>query len=183
VCLVLGLLAGGCASAPAAPQGAASDTMVPHVDPASGEFTFRTPVGWQVEEVAGRKGMSQAVGPDGIVRFLLLRTETGRDSLHVSCMAEQLLGGMEVSPVGSLDYDFVDRRLGDWMALESAMRLVYDRPIQGHRKWRQRTVSLVGEGRSLCIMVHCPVETWKESKPTRRRLDAIVASVRFRSLP
>ena len=56
----------------------------------------------------------------------------------------------------------------------------YDNPVGGHKEWRQRNVTVVGGGHSLCAISYAPVPLWKKSKETRALLDAILASVTFR---
>ena len=55
----------------------------------------------------------------------------------------------------------------------------YDEPIDGHRDWRQRNLTVVGGGESVCIVAYAPLPVWKKSKPARNLLTAIVESVRF----
>ena len=64
--------------------------------------------------------------------------------------------------------------------LESAFVVTYDAKVLGYQKWRQRTVTLVGGGESLCVMTYAPQEVWKKSKAIRAVLDAVVYSVKFR---
>jgi hypothetical protein len=117
------------------------------------------------------------------VWFLHYRAEVGLESLHVSCLSEHLAGPMEAGPTGYSEYDFVGRPYAGGISLDSAREIVYDVPLQGHTRWRQRNVTVVGGGASLCIIVHCPIKVWKKSKTIRRQLDGIVDSVTFRPLP
>ena len=57
--------------------------------------------------------------------------------------------------------------------------VVYDKEVRGHRVWRQRNISLVGLGRSLCVVGYAPAEFWrkKKSNPTRVLMDAVLSSV------
>jgi hypothetical protein len=52
--------------------------------------------------------------------------------------------------------------------------------LRGHQEWRQRTVTIVGGGVSLCIMTYAPARVWKKSKDARAALDAVVTSVVLR---
>jgi hypothetical protein len=150
----------------------------------AGAFTFRLPPDWKVSGVPGRNVQLEAVGPEGaVVRFLHLRSEGGLDSLHSTCMAEQLVPPMEVERVGPYEYDFVGRPLQGRSSLDSAFEVVYDAPILGERRWRQRNLTMVGQGESLCIAVHVPLRSWKKGKALRRQLDAVVTSVTFKLQP
>ena len=53
----------------------------------------------------------------------------------------------------------------------------YDSAIQGHQEWRQRNLTVVGAGQSLCIIVYVPAQVWKKSKASRALADAVVTSV------
>ena len=65
-------------------------------------------------------------------------------------------------------------------ALDSAFVVHYDDPIRGQKDWRQRNLTLVGEGETLCIMTYAPALAWKKSPETRALLDAIVGSITFK---
>ena len=118
---------------------------------------------------------------DGVaVRFLYRDGDSGYDSLHGACMLERLAGAMDMEPVVQYEYDFVGGAFGDRRALDSAFVVTYDKPILGERQWRQRTVTIVGNGTSLCAITYAPVTLWKKSAPTRALLDAVLASVTFR---
>jgi hypothetical protein len=181
--LVLGLLALAPGALSAEPKKAEEppEEWAEHVHP-SGAFTFRAPVGWKLETLPGRKEVLQLSGAEGLVRFFFLRSEAGFDSLHVSCMSEFLAGGME-SLRGSYEYDFRGAPFGGRPSLDSAFVVTYDRPMLGEQQWRQRNLTVVGGGQSLCIVAHCPLKVWKKSKEARRTLDGIVQSVRFRPQP
>jgi hypothetical protein len=156
---------------------------VEHVDPATGRFTFRAPRGWLVAQVPGRKRVTQVLGSGTVVRFVHFRSEIGPDSLQASCASERLTGPMGFEPMGTTHYAYAPATVGGHAALDSAVEVTYDAKIEGHRRWRQRTVSVVGVGESLCIIVHCPARVWKKSKTIRQQLDAIVASVAFNEQP
>jgi hypothetical protein len=55
----------------------------------------------------------------------------------------------------------------------------YDEPIEGHRDWRQRNLTVIGEGESVCVIAYAPLPVWKKSKPARNLLTAVVESIRF----
>ena len=65
-------------------------------------------------------------------------------------------------------------------ALGSACDSRADKPILGQRQWRQRNVTIVGNGSSLCAITYAPLPLWKKSAPTRALLDAVLGSVTFR---
>jgi hypothetical protein len=87
---------------------------------------------------------------------------------------------MENSPNVKYEYDFVGGMIANRRALDSAFVVEYDRPILGERVWRQRNVSVVGEGHSICLVSYAPLSRWKKSAETRALLDAVLASVTFR---
>jgi hypothetical protein len=55
----------------------------------------------------------------------------------------------------------------------------YDEPIEGHRDWRQRNLTVVGLGQSICLIGMTPRSRWKKEKETRALLEAVMAGVRF----
>lgn len=150
-----------------------------HAHP-SGTFTFRTPAGWKSSPVGGRPELFEATDGALVTRFLWRQGEAGYDSLHADCMLERLAGAMETSPQVAYDYDFLGGAIGSRRILDSAFVLRYDEPVLGHREWRQRNVTVVGEGTSLCIITHAPSAAWRKSPQTRELLDGIVQSVTFR---
>jgi len=147
---------------------------------ASGGFAFRTPEGWKVDSPAENPETVNASGDGVAVRFVYHEGDNGYDSLHGVCMLERLAGAMEMDPVVQYEYDFVGGVIGDRRALDSAFVVTYDKPILGERQWRQRSVSIVGNGTSLCAVTYAPATLWKKSAPTRALLDAVLASVTFR---
>ena len=147
---------------------------------ASGGFAFRTPEGWKVETPAENPDVVNAAGDGVMVRFVYRDGETGYDSLHGACMLERLAPAMEMQPVVQYEYDYVGGMVADRRALDSAFVVTYDAPIQGQRQWRQRNVTIVGNGTSLCAITYAPLPVWKKSAPTRALLDAVLASVTFR---
>ena len=146
---------------------------------ASKTLTFRTPAGWTVEAGSGLPEITEARGDGLILRIVRREGELGLDSLHVECMAVRLAGPMETLPQVEYEYDFVGGALGDRKALDSAFVVHYDEPIDGHRDWRQRNLTVIGGGESVCIVAYAPLPVWKKSKPARNLLTAIVESVRF----
>jgi hypothetical protein len=65
-------------------------------------------------------------------------------------------------------------------ALDSAFVVKYDTPFRGHEKWRQRNLTIVGQGHSLCLVANVPVKIWNKSRKVRAILDAVLGNVRFR---
>ena len=151
-----------------------------HTSP-SGAFTFRTPAGWVVESRAEQPETVNAAASSGLrVRFVHRRGEHGYDSLHGACMLERLAPPGETSPVIKYEYDYVDAGDADRRILDSAFVIRYDSPVHGHKEWRQRNVTVVGGGHSLCAVSYAPAPLWKKSKETRPLLDAVLGSVTFR---
>ena len=146
----------------------------------SGGFAFRTPEAWKVVSTPENPDTLNAAGDGVAVRFVYHEGESGYDSFHGACMLERLADAMEMEPVVQYEYDFVGGVIGDRRALDSAFVVTYDKPILGERQWRQRTVTIVGNGTSLCAVTYAPVPLWKKSAPTRALLDAVLASVTFR---
>jgi len=146
---------------------------------ASKTLTFRTPEGWVVEAGAGQPEVTEARGDGLIVRILRREGELGLDSLHVECMLVRLAGAMDTFPQVDYEYDFVGGEAGGRRALDSAFVVHYDEPIEGHRDWRQRNVTVIGEGESVCVVAYAPLSVWKKSKPARNLLTAVVESIRF----
>jgi hypothetical protein len=87
---------------------------------------------------------------------------------------------MEQDPRIRYEYDFLSGVFGDRRGLDSAFIVKYNAPIAGYREWRQRNVTLVGAGESLCAISYAPLPVWKKSPATRALLDGILASVTFR---
>jgi hypothetical protein len=113
------------------------------------------------------------------VRFVFRPEESGYDSLHVTCMLERLAAPMDTDPRVLYEYDFVEGLLGDRRVLDSAFAVSYDRPVRGHRQWRQRNVTVVGGGQSLCLVAYVPLEIWKRSSEARNLMNAVLGSITF----
>jgi hypothetical protein len=153
-----------------------------HVN-ASGTVRLHTPPGWTVENHEGQPELTEARGDGLIVRILRREGELGLDSLHVECMLVRLAGPMEISPQVEYEYDFVSGQFGDRRALDSAFRTHYDQPVDGSADWRQRNVTLVGHGESVCVIGYAPAALWKKSKPARSLLEAVLARVELAPWP
>jgi hypothetical protein len=145
-----------------------------HTHP-SGVFSFMTPAGWSEEQVRG--DLFQAAGDGQIVRFLYAAGDAGYDSLHVTCMLERLAAEQDASPHLRYEYDFLSGALGDYRVLDSAFEITYDAPVAGQRVWRQRNVTLVGKGHSVCVILHAPLKLWRKSKAARALQEAVLRSV------
>lgn len=158
----------------------AADPALPplqrHTHP-SGVFSFAVPASWAVGDAPGRPGVYQAAGDGQIARFVYTAGEAGFDTLHVTCMLERLRPEQETSPHLRYEHDFLSGKVGDYLVLDSAFEVTYDEPVDGVREWRQRNVTLVGKGHSLCVILHAPLKTWKKSKPARALQDAVLAGV------
>jgi hypothetical protein len=142
-------------------------------------LTFRTPATWAIQAGSGQPEITEARGDGLVLRIVRREGEFGLDSMHVECMLVRLAGPMDTFPQVDYEYDFVGGAIGDRKALDSAFVVHYDDPIDGHRDWRQRNLTVVGGGESVCIVTYAPLPVWKKSKPARNLLTAIVESVRF----
>jgi hypothetical protein len=147
---------------------------------ATGGFAFHTPESWKVETPPENPETMNGAGDGVFVRFIYHDGENGYDSLHGACMLERLAGAMDMDPKVEYEYDYVGGMIGDRRALDSAFVVEYDTPILGQRLWRQRNVTIVGNGTSLCAITYAPLVLWKKSAATRALLDAVLASVTFR---
>lgn len=174
-CLVLLAAPGGVAGKepPATP-----DLPSEHSN-SSKTLAFRTPAGWVVEAGSGQPEVTEARGDGLIVRIVRREGELGLDSLHVECMLVRLAGAMDTFPQVDYEYDFVGGAVGERRALDSAFVVHYDQPIEGHRDWRQRNLTVIGGGESVCVVAYAPLPVWKKSKPARNLLTAVVESIRF----
>jgi hypothetical protein len=151
---------------------------VTHVPP-SGGFSFRTPEGWTLAPVGTDPARVQATDGRLMVRFLYRRGEVGHDAFHAICMLEHLAPETAIDPRVKYEYDYVGGLFAGREALDSAFVVRYDDAILGYRDWRQRSLTVVGQGDSLCAVSYAPAEIWKKSRKTRALLDAVLASVRF----
>lgn len=140
---------------------------------------LRTPAGWTVRLEPGPPEVLETRGDGLIVRVLRREGELGLDSLHVECMLVRLAGAMDTFPQVDYEYDFLGGELGDRRALDSVFVVHYDEPVEGHRDWRQRNLTVVGEGESVCVVAYAPLPVWKKSKSARNLLTSVVESIRF----
>jgi len=155
---------------------------VPAVERAhpSGAFTYRVPASWSVGASPADATALELAGDGLRTRLLFKPQEMGFDGLHSLCMLDRLAGPMATDPRIQYEYDFVSGQAGDRQFLDSAFFVGYEPPIEGHRVWRQRTLTVVGNGQSLCVNTYAPAEVWKKSKKARETLNAIVQSITFK---
>ena len=143
----------------------------------SGAFTFRTPEGWKVQTLAN--GEIDAWGGDLGVRFAYQEGEVGYDGLHATCLLDSLAPMALADPRLTYEYEYMGGLIGDRRVLDSAQLFRYDDAVRGHREWRQRTVTVVGGGLSLCVMGYAPTAMWKKTPGARATLDAVMGSLTF----
>lgn len=167
---------------PAAEKPSVPELTAVHVN-ASRTVRLHTPAGWRVESRPGQPEVLEARGDGLIVRILRREGELGLDSLHVECMLVRLAGAMDTSPQVDYEYDFVGGQVGDRRGLDSAFLVRYDTPIDGHTGWRQRNVTLVGGGESVCVIGYVPAAVYKKSKPARNLLKAVLEKVELAPWP
>ncbi len=167
-----------------APWAGGADALPPDLSQvhtnAAATLRFRTPAGWKVEARGGEPEVTEARGGGVVLRVLRRSGETGLDSLHVDCMLVRLLPEKDSDPRVKYEYDFVGGALGERRILDSAFTVRYDTPVDGVREWRQRNVTAVGAGESVCIIGYSPRRPGKRLKEARRLLDAVMATVEFR---
>jgi len=169
------------------PAGAGGEQKAPPPEPNVGEehrnasqtLSLRTPVGWQVQSTAGEPEITEARGDGLIVRILRRERELGLDSLHVECMLARLAPAMDTFPQVDYEYDFVSGEVGGRKALDSVFVVHYDAEVEGHRDWRQRNLTVVGAGESVCVVAYAPVAVWKKSKTARKLLTSVLESIGF----
>jgi hypothetical protein len=145
----------------------------------SGAFRIKTPMNWNARDLDARPDVWEIAGSGILIRFFYREGEAGFDGLHVACTQDFLLDPMEVDPRMKYEHDFISGSRWDRRYLDSAFVLTYDRPVLGHREWRQWNLTVVGRGQSLCIIVHCPLPTWKKSRHLRDVLDAVIDTIEF----
>jgi hypothetical protein len=171
------------AAAAAGEKGGSLPSLTDQHTNASQTLRFRTPAGWVVKEGTGTPEVTEARGGGLILRLVRREGELGLDTLHVDCMLVRLAAETLSQPNVDYEYDFISGALGSRRALDSAFVVRYDEPIDGSRDWRQRNVSVVGQGESVCIIGYGPMPASKKAKPLRKLLDAVMASVEFRPWP
>lgn len=166
----------------AAPAGASDEeaaTLVVEHENAAQTLTLRTPEDWVVESRPGQPEITEARGGLLVVRVLRREGELGLDSYHVQCMQERLADPMKAEPQVDYEYDFRQGWIGEREALDSAFVVHYDEPVDGHKDWRQRHVTVIGQGESLCLVGMAPRQVWRKSRQSRALLNAVMTSVRL----
>lgn len=160
----------------------AADKAAPVVLPAvhvntSSTVRLHLPIDWMASSTPGQPEVTEARGGGFIVRVLRREGELGLDSLHIECMQFRLAGPMDTSPELRYEYDFVGGEVGERRALDSVALVTYDAPIEGHKQWRQRNVTLVGKGESVCVIAHAPLSVWKKSKTAQKLLNSVLERI------
>jgi hypothetical protein len=145
-----------------------------------GLFSFVVPEGWKIGKgISGDPDAVQATGDGLVVRFIYRRGEAGYDAYHGTCLAERLIGRGDASGMPDYEYDYVEGSYGDRRSIDSAFVSDYDTEVFGHRRWRQRNLTVVGGGHSLCMIAFAPASVWKRSIEARSLLDAVLQNVKF----
>jgi hypothetical protein len=155
------------------------DRLAVRHETAGGTLVVSTPEDWVFETRGGQPEVTETRGGGLVVRIVRREGELGLDAWHVQCMEERLAGPMKAHPHVQYEYDFRQGWIGDRQALDSAFVVQYDEEIGGHKDWRQRNVSVVGGGESLCLIGMAPRRVWKKSKEDRKLLEAVLTSIRF----
>jgi hypothetical protein len=146
----------------------------------TGQFTFRVPESWRIgAHVNGDPDTVQAVGDGLVVRFVYRDREAGYDAFHGICLAERLVGREHDAAPAQYEYDYVEGSYGDRRALDSVFVVEYGKDVLGHRKWRQRNLTVVGGGHSICLIAFAPASVWKKSIEARGVLEAVLQNVKF----
>jgi hypothetical protein len=146
----------------------------------TGQFTFRVPENWKIgTRVNGDPDIVQAVGDGLVVRFVYRDREAGYDAFHGICLAERLVGREHDAAPAQYEYDYVEGAYGERRALDSVFVVEYDKEVFGHRKWRQRNLTVVGGGHSICLIAFAPTSVWKKSIEARAVLEAVLQNVKF----
>ncbi len=145
-----------------------------------GAVFLRAPEGWQVAPVAGRADAFDVAGDKLVFRLSFHATELPPDAFHGQCLLERLAPALELDAEVNYEYDYVGGRVLGRAALDSAYRVRYDAVTRGAREWRQRSLSLVGQGASLCVVQMAPARDWKNSPRLRDLAAAVLSSVGLR---
>jgi hypothetical protein len=143
----------------------------------SGAFHMTIPGGWTAEAVKGRPEALDLSGDGFFVRLIYRSGENGYDALHGICLMERLQDDADIDL--RYEYDYEEASYGTRRSLDSAFTVQYEKPIQGHKKWRQRNLTIVGGGQSLCLVANAPASVWKNSRKARSLLKGVLESVKF----
>ena len=71
---------------------------------------------------------------------------------------------MDTHPQVDYEYDFIGGEVSGQRALDSAFVVHYDGPVEGHRDWRQRNLTLVGDEESVCVVTYAPLRCGRSRK-------------------
>jgi len=140
---------------------------------------FKTPEGWLVQNTSGQVELTEARGDGMRLRLVRWPMDMGLDSTHAECMLQRLAGPMETSLDVRYEYDFVGGEIGERRALDSAFVVEYDAVIDGDKKWRQRNLTVVGAGESVCIITYVRNGMFKHSSAVKKFLISLVEGVTF----
>jgi hypothetical protein len=143
-----------------------------------GAFTYRLPQGWRIDTAPNDPDALDAWGDGVAVRLFYRQGEVGYDGLHGICLMQRFPGHGEGEP--QYEYDYVEGVDGPRRILDSAFVMEYGAPVQGYKKWRQRNLTLVGGGHSLCLISFAPVPVWKKSEKARAATEALIRSIKFK---
>ena len=144
---------------------------------------FKTPEGWLVQNTSGQVELTEARGDGMRLRLVRWPMDMGLDSTHAECMLQRLAGPMETSLDVRYEYDFVGGEMGERRALDSAFVVEYDAVIDGDKKWRQRNLTVVGAGESVCIITYVRNGLFKKYTTVRKFLTSLVEGVSFPEPP
>lgn len=140
-----------------------------------GAVMLQTPAGWQAAALTRRSDAVDVSGDGLVFRLSYQPTELPADAFHAQCMLERQAPALELDAEVNYEYEYVGGRLLGRAALDSAYRVRYDEEIQGAREWRQRSLSLVGGGASLCVVQMAPAREWKRSRALRDLAASVLA--------
>jgi hypothetical protein len=140
---------------------------------------FKTPEGWVVQNTPGQVELTEARGDGMRLRLVRWPMDMGLDSTHADCMLQRLAGPMETSLDVRYEYDFVGGEIGERRALDSAFVVEYDAVIDGDKKWRQRNLTVVGAGESVCIITYVRNSMFKKSSAMKKFMTSLVEGVTF----
>jgi hypothetical protein len=163
-------------AARAGEKAAPVDLPAVHVNTTS-TVRLHLPIDWTATSRPGEPEVTEARGGGFVVRVLRREGELGLDSLHIECMQFRLAGPMDTSPELRYEYDFVGGEVGEHRALDSVAIVTYDEPVEGHKLWRQRNITLVGKGESVCVVAHAPLSVWKKSKTAQKLLNSVLERI------
>jgi hypothetical protein len=140
---------------------------------------FKTPEGWLVQNTSDQVEVTEAWGDGMRLRLVRWPMDMGLDSTHSDCMLQRLAGPMQTSLDVRYEYDFVGGEIGERRALDSAFVVEYDKAIDGDKKWRQRNLTVVGAGESVCIITYVRNGMFKKSSAVKKFLTSLVEGVTF----